>query len=65
MTTKRVKNYDMILSVRANDSNAVLFNIKDYQYNDLKRIFNNTNIITVFLLGNNENSKVLKLKVVK
>jgi len=65
MGKTRVKNYDMILSVRDDVSNAVLFNIKDYQYNDLKRIFNNANIITVFLLGNNENSKVFKLKVVK
>jgi len=65
MSKTRVKNYDMILSVRTDNSNVVLFNIKDYQYNDLKRIFNNTETITVFLLGKNENSKVLKLRVVK
>jgi len=65
MGKTRVKNYDMILSARTDNSNVVLFNIKDYQYNDLKQIFNNTETITVFLLGKHENSKVLKLKVVK
>jgi len=51
----RVKNYDMILSVRTDNSNVVLFNIKDYQYNDLKQVFNNTKTITVFLLGKASN----------
>jgi len=65
MEKTRVKNYEMILSVKTDNSNAVLFNIKDYQFKDLKQIFNNTETITVFLLGKHENSKVLKLKVVK